>query len=264
MTVVQLLATNAAALIALFALFWLVTLKTRDVTPIDSVWALGMVALGWTSFVQSSGDPTRKALLMTICTIWGVRLGGYLLWRWRRNGPDRRYVTMFSKAKDAKGWGFNQASFRLVYAIQAPLLFIVCLPVQLGQINPAPPVGALGEVGAAIAVVGILLETIADLQLAAFRRDAANAGKVLSSGLWRYSRHPNYFGEACVWWGLYLIAAESMTGRWALFGPVLLTYTLLKWSGVPTIEGRMKRKKPDYEAYVRRTSGFVPWFPKSA
>lgn len=263
MSVVLLLAINAAVLIAVFMLFWLVTLKTRDVTPIDSVWALGMVVLGWTSFVQTSGDPTRKALLMALCTIWGVRLGGYLLWRWRDHGPDRRYQTMFAKAKEAKGWDFNQASIRLVYAIQAPLLFIVCLPVQLGQVDAAPAVGLLGKVGAVLAVVGILFECIGDWQLVAFRRNPANAGKVLSTGLWRYTRHPNYFGDACVWWGLYLIAAESMTGLWAIPGPILLTYTLMRWSGVPTVEGRMKRKKPDYEAYVRRTSGFVPWFPRA-
>lgn len=263
MSVALLLAINAAVLIAVFVLFWLVTLKTRDVTPIDSVWALGMVVLGWTSFVQTPGDPTRKALLMALCTVWGLRLGLYLLWRWRHHGPDRRYQTMFAKAKEAKGWDFNQASVRLVYAIQVPLLFIVCLPVQLGQVDAAPTVGMIGKVGAAIAVIGILFESIGDWQLVAFRRDPANAGKVLTTGLWRYTRHPNYFGDACVWWGLYLIAAESMTGLWALPGPILLTYTLMRWSGVPTVEGRMKRKKPDYEAYVRRTSGFVPWLPKS-
>lgn len=263
MSVALLLATNAAVLVGLFVLFWLFTLKTRDVTPVDSLWALGMVALGWSSFVQTSGDPTRKTVLMALCTIWGLRLGGYLLWRWRHHGPDRRYQTMFGKAKEARGWGFNQASFRLVYLTQVPLLYLVCMPVQLGQIDAAPSVGVLGWIGAALAIIGILFETIGDGQLVAFRRNPANAGKVLSTGLWRYTRHPNYFGDACVWWGLYLIAAESMTGLWALPGPILLTYTLIRWSGVPTIEGRMKRTKPDYEDYVRRTPGFVPWLPKS-
>ncbi len=264
MSALSLLVVNAVVLIGIFVLFWLVTLKTRDVTPIDSIWALAMVALGWASFVQTDGDPGRKLLLMALCTAWGVRLGGYLLWRWRQHGADRRYQTMFAKAQEHKGWGFNQASIRLVYAVQAPMLFIVCLPVQLGQLDATPPVGALGWVGAALAGIGIVFETIGDAQLVAFRRDPANVGKVLRTGLWRYTRHPNYFGDACVWWGLYLIAAESGTGLWAIAGPVLLTFTLVKWSGVPTVEGRMKRKKPDYEDYVRRTSGFVPWFPKRA
>ncbi len=264
MSVVSLLATNALVMAVLFFILWLVTLKTRDVTPIDSVWALGMVALGAVSWLQTDGDPTRKALLMALCSLWGVRLGGYLLWRWRSHGPDRRYVTMFSKAKDAKGWGFGEASARMVYLTQAPLLFIVCLPVQLGQLDATPAIGAVAAIGIVVALIGIAFETIGDWQLVRFRADPGNQGKVLTTGLWRYTRHPNYFGDACTWWGLYLIAAESMTGLWALPGPILLTWTLMKWSGVPTIEGRLKRKRPGYEDYVRRTSGFVPWWPKAA
>jgi steroid 5-alpha reductase family enzyme len=247
----------------LFGLLWLICLETRDVTPVDSVWALGMVLLGAASFVQTGGDRERKALLLGLCALWGLRLGMHLLWRWRRHGPDARYQKMFANAKVAKGWGFATASLLLVFAIQAPLLFIVCLPVQLGQVDAGPPVGALGVAGAIVAVVGIAFESIGDWQLARFRRDPAKAGKVLNTGLWRYTRHPNYFGDALTWWGLYLIAAESGTGLWALPGPVLLTWTLMKWSGVPTIEGRLKRKKSGYEEYVRRTSGFVPWWPRA-
>lgn len=262
MSALSLLASNALLLAVLFVVLWLITLRTRDVTPVDSVWALGMVALGAASYFQTSGDPGRKALLVGLCAVWGVRLGGYLLWRWRQHGPDRRYVTMFGKAKEAKGWDFGQASARMVYLTQAPLLFIVCLPVQLGQIDSAPPVGVIGILGAGVALIGIAFETIGDWQLVRFRADPANQGRVLTTGLWRYTRHPNYFGDACTWWGLYLIGAESFTGLWALPGPILLTWTLMKWSGVPTIEGRLKRKKPGYEDYVRRTSGFVPWPPK--
>lgn len=262
MSALVVLATNAAVLVALFVVMWLLCLKTRDVTPVDSLWALGMVVMAAATFVQTGGDPTRKALLLGLCALWGVRLGGYLLWRWRDHGPDRRYQTMFARAKEAKGWGFATASLLLVFAIQAPLLFIVCLPVQLGQIDAAPALGAIGWAGAALALVGIAFESIGDAQLVRFRRDPANAGQVMDRGLWRYTRHPNYFGDACTWWGLYLIAAETRIGLLALPGPVLLTWTLMKWSGAPTIEGRLKRKKPGYDAYIRRTSGFVPWWPK--
>jgi steroid 5-alpha reductase family enzyme len=263
MNALILLATNAALLIALFVLLWLICLKTRDVTPIDSVWALGMVFLGAASFLHTGGDPTRKALLLGLCAMWGVRLGFYLLWRWRTQGPDRRYGKMFAMVEEAKGWGFARASLLLVFATQAPLLFIVCLPVQLGQIDAGPPVGAMGLVGAGVAVAGILFESVGDWQLVQFRRDPANASKVLATGLWRFTRHPNYFGDALTWWGLYLIAAESWSGIWALPGPALLTWTLIRWSGVPTIEGRLKRKRAGYQDYVRRTSGFVPWWPKA-
>lgn len=263
MSVAAVLATNAAVLVLLFVLAWLACLKMRDVTPVDSLWALGMVAMAASTFVRTGGDATRKGLLLGLCALWGVRLGGYLLWRWRRQGPDRRYQTMFAKAQEHKGWGFACASLQMVFALQAPLLFIVCLPVQLGQIDAAPMVGSLGWIGAALTLFGIAFESIGDAQLVAFRRDPANAGQVMDKGLWRYTRHPNYFGDACTWWGLYLLAAETHSGLWALPGPVLLIWTLMKWSGAPTIEGRLKRKKPGYEAYMRRTSGFVPWFAKT-
>ncbi|MES2441543.1 MAG: DUF1295 domain-containing protein [Pseudomonadota bacterium] len=258
-----LLAVNAALLVVVFVLAWLACLRMRDVTPVDSLWALGMVVLALASFVQTGGDPARKALLLGLCALWGLRLGLYLLWRWRKQGPDRRYRTMFARAEAAKGWGFAKASLLLVFAIQAPLLFIVCLPVQLGQLDPGPPVGVLGIAGAALVAFGILFETIGDAQLTRFRADAANADKVMDRGLWRFTRHPNYFGDACTWWGLWLIAAETPSGLWSLPGPLLLSWTLVKWSGVPTVEGRMKRKKPGYEEYVRRTSGFIPWPPRA-
>ena len=262
MAVTTFVLTNAAILVAGFLILWAICLKTRDVTPIDSVWALGMVAMAVTSYAHTGGDPGRKYLLLGLCTIWGLRLGGYMLWRWRDHGPDRRYQVMLGRAQEAKGWGFAKATLLLVFATQAPLLFIVCLPVQLGQVDAAPPVGTLGWIGAAMALTGIVFESIGDWQLTRFRKNPANAGQVMDRGLWRYTRHPNYFGDALTWWGVYAVAAETTTGLWSLPGPVLLTWTLMKWSGAPTIEGRMKRKKPGYEDYVRRTSGFVPWWPR--
>jgi len=262
MSVSTVLGVNALVLVATFLIGWLVALKLRDVTFVDSLWAIGMVVMAWSTFMQTRGDPGRQLMLVALCTIWGLRLGGFLLIRWRRHGADRRYEKIFANAQATRGWGFAKASLVLVFATQAPLLFIVCLPVQLGQIDGGPAVGRLALVGALVALIGIVFETVGDAQLTRFRRNPANEGKVMERGLWRYTRHPNYFGDACTWWGLYLIAAESTTGLWALPGPVLLTWTLMKWSGVPTTEGRMKRKKPGYEAYVRRTSGFVPWLPK--
>ena len=261
MSIAQLLLQNALIVAVCFVVLWLVALRIRDVSFVDSWWALGMVVLAWSSFFGSGAPSARKLLLLVLCSAWGLRLGGYLLWRWRRNGPDRRYQTMLGKAESERGMSFARGALQLVFALQAPLQFIVALPVQLGQIGDGP-FSALSIVGAVLAVVGILFETIGDWQLVRFKNDAANRERVLDTGLWRFTRHPNYFGDCCVWWGLYLIAADSGIGPWSLPGPVLLTFLLTRWSGMPTIEGRLRRKKPGYEDYVRRTPAFVPWLPK--
>jgi steroid 5-alpha reductase family enzyme len=257
---IQLLAINAAVSAVAFVGLWLIGLKLKDVSFIDAWWGVGMALVAWAALLQSGTTP-HGLLLVGLCTVWALRLGGYLLWRWRKNGPDRRYVTMMALAQSERGWSFAKASFLLVFALQFLLQFIIALPVQLGHGSDAP-LGGLAYVGAAIAVIGILFESIGDAQLAAFKAKPDNAGKVMDQGLWRYTRHPNYFGDACVWWGLWLIAAQTPLGIWTLPAPILMTFLLTKWSGVPTVEGRMRRKRPDYEAYVQRTSGFVPWFPK--
>jgi steroid 5-alpha reductase family enzyme len=260
---VVVLTVNAGVILALFVLAWALCVAQRDVTPVDSLWALGMGVTAVSTFIQTGGGTPRRLLLTGICVAWALRLGGYLLWRWRDHGPDGRYVRMLDKAKAERGWGYGQAAFRLVFMLQMPMLWLVCLPVQLGQISAQPAqLGPLGLAGAALALFGVAFESLADGQLVAFKKNAANAGKVLDTGLWRYTRHPNYFGDACVWVGLWLVAAETSLGLFSFVGPAYLIFTLTRWSGVPTVEGRMRRRKPDYEDYMRRTSGFVPWPPK--
>ncbi len=263
MDIARLLLQNFAIAAVLFLGLWQVAVRIKDPSFIDSLWALGMVVIAWASFAFVGFHGAHAVLLTGLCTLWGLRLGLYLLWRWRKHGPDRRYVTMLGKAQTERGWGYAKATLLLVFALQLPLQFVVCLPIQLGQLSaPDRPLGLLALMGGALALIGILFETIGDAQLVRFKANPANAGKVLQSGLWRYTRHPNYFGDACTWWGLYLIAAETGLGAWSLPGPILLTFLLTRWSGVPTVEGRMRRKRPDYEAYVRRTSAFVPMAPK--
>ncbi len=265
MTLLLVMGANALVCVGLFTALWLFCLRIRDVTMVDSFWALGMVMLAGSSFLFTGAATPHKLALLGLCGLWGLRLGGYLLWRWRDHGPDRRYVRMMAKAEAQKGWGFAQATLRLVFATQAPLLFIVCLPVQLGQIGGSDrPLGPVAVAGVALALFGVAFESVGDLQLTLFRKQPANAGKVLSTGLWRFTRHPNYFGDACTWWGLFLIAAEAPFGLWALPGPILLTWTLMRWSGAPTLEYRLRKTRPDYLRYIETTSGFVPWFPKKA
>ena len=262
MIVARLLLENAAVVVLCFAVLWGIGVRIRDVSLVDSWWALGMVVLAWTSFFATGGSSPRKLLLLGLCTAWGLRLGLYLLWRWRKNGPDRRYVTMAGKAQSERGIGYARWALTAVFALQGPLQFVVALPVQLGTMGHGA-IGALGWMGAALAVIGVAFESLGDAQLVRFKADPANRERVLDSGLWRYTRHPNYFGDVCVWWGLWLIAAESGgVGAVSVVGPVLLTFLLTRWSGVPTTEGRMRRRKPGYEDYVRRTPAFVPWWPK--
>ena len=235
MECIQLLLQNLVISAVLFTLLWLTNLAIKDPSFIDSWWALGMVVTAWATFLFVGHTGIHAVLLTGLCTAWGLRLGFYLLWRWRKHGPDPRYVTMMGHAQKERGWGYAKASGLLVFALQMPLQFIVSLPVQLGQMGDPRPLGPVAGAGAILALVGILFESIGDFQLVAFKANPANAGKVLQSGLWRYTRHPNYFGDACVWWGLWLIAADAGLGLWSLPGPILITTLLTRWSGVPTV-----------------------------
>jgi steroid 5-alpha reductase family enzyme len=263
--ILRVLAINFSLCVAGFLILWLIATAIRDPTFVDSVWALGMGGLALSTYVQAWGYRPRQQLLAALCCAWALRLGLHLFLRWRAHGPDRRYVRMMEKAKAERGWGYGQASLRLVFLLQAPLMWTVSLPVQLGQMDCTPArIGWLGWTGAAVCAFGIVFEAIADFQVAAFRGDPANAGKVLDSGLWRYSQHPNYFGDIVSWIGLYLIAAETHTGLLALPGPLLLTFILTRWSGGVTYERRLTRTRPGYDDYQRRTSSLIPWPPKPA
>lgn len=264
MTIAALLFVNALITALCFLALWLVSLPLKDVSFIDSWWALGLVVTAWVSFMNAGAAAPHAPLLTALCTLWGLRLGLYLLWRWRSHGVDRRYAAILGKAQTRRGWSFAWAALVMVFALQAPLQWIVSLPVQLGQMTDATTLGALAYAGTALALAGIAFETIGDWQLTRFRADAANKGKVLDTGLWRYTRHPNYFGDACVWWGLWLIAADAGFAAWSLPGPVLMTYLLTSLSGMPTVESHLTRTKPGYADYVARTSAFIPLPPRRA
>jgi steroid 5-alpha reductase family enzyme len=263
-TIAHLLMTNFAVLMAAILLLWAACVRMRDVSVIDSFWAFGMVMMAGLSFVQTDGSAPRNALLFGLCALWGLRLAAHLFIRWRGYGEDKRYKAILGRAMDKKGWSFARASLQMVFLLQAPLLFFVCLPVQLGQVAAEPAaLGWQAALGAVVALTGIAFESVGDWQLTRFKADPASTGKVLDSGLWRYTRHPNYFGDACTWWGLWIIAAETGPGFWTILSPVFLTWLLRKWSGVPLLEHGLNKSRPGYGDYVRRTSAFVPWVPKS-
>jgi len=257
-----LLAVNLALAIALFTGLWAVAQLTRDPSFVDAFWAFGATMLAVSSFVLAPGWEPRKALIGGLVLAWGVRLGVHLFVRWRREGADRRYETLLASAREKRGWSFARTTALFVFAPQAVLVWVAALPAQLGQVSPEPGFTALAYAGAALAGFGIAFETLADLQLARFKGDARNKGRVMNSGLWAWSRHPNYFGEAVTWWGIWLIAAETTPGLLAVIGPAFVTFTLVKWSGAPMLERSLHRTRPDYAAYVEQVSPFIPWPPK--
>ena len=254
----QVLLSNFALIMTCMLLLWLISIPLKDVSFIDSFWPTGFVVLAASTFLMTGGGTDRRQLILLITAIWGARLASYLFFRWRREGPDGRYVALLDPAKG----NVHTNSLVKVFLLQGVMLWLVSLPVQLGQIQAEPPgLGVFAWVGIALAVIGILFESIGDHQMAAFKSDPANHGKVMDRGLWRYTRHPNYFGDSCTWWGIYLIAAETSLGLWSVIGPVLLTWTLVKWSGAALLERRLRQSRPGYEEYLQRTSSFIPWPP---
>ncbi|MGV8929709.1 MAG: DUF1295 domain-containing protein [Brevundimonas sp.] len=260
--IVALLGLNLALIVVVMLALWGLSLRLKDVSFIDAVWPMGMLLLALATLPRTDGDPIRKWLLIWLVAIWALRLGWHLFTRWRGQGADGRYVEIVAGLERTRGWSFGKTALLAVFLPQAVLAWLTSLPVQLGQVAADPAIGWIGWTGAVLAVIGIGFESIGDAQLASFKKDPANKGKVMDTGLWRWTRHPNYFGDACVWWGLYLIAAETGPGLWAIAGPLFLTFTLTRWSGIGITEKATAKTKPGYAEYVRRTSAFIPWPPK--
>jgi steroid 5-alpha reductase family enzyme len=262
----QLLALNFAILAVTVLLLWGVAIRLRDASFIDAFWAFGMVMMALASWLHAGPHTPRGNILLALVAVWGLRLSEHLFTRWRANGEDPRYKMIIGRAMEKNGWSWNTTALIMVFAMQAPLLFITCLPAQIGIFasRGSGDIGLLAFIGIAAAVTGIVFETIGDAQLKSFKADPANAGKVMDSGLWRYTRHPNYFGDFAAWWGIWLVTADAGLAAAAasIIGPLFLSFTLMKWSGGPMLERGMKKTRPEYADYVARTSAFFPWLPK--
>ena len=248
----------ALAIVALMLTTWIVSVMIKNASIVDIVWGLGFVVVAWTVRLTVEGDTTRQNLIVVLVTLWGLRLALYLAKRNIGHGEDFRYVLMRRK----HGARFPLVSLYTVFAFQGALMWVVSLPVQLGQADDGAPVGPLAVIGVFAWVVGFLFESVGDAQLARFKKDPANAGKVMDRGLWSLTRHPNYFGDAVQWWGIGIVAAEAGTAAIGLIGPVVMTFLLTRVSGVPMLEHSMAKRRPGYEDYVRRTSAFVPRPPR--
>jgi steroid 5-alpha reductase family enzyme len=237
---------------------WALSLARKDASVVDPLWGMGFVVAAASYTVLLDGDWRRQALALAMVCVWGLRLSGYLLWRNRGRGEDPRYTAMRAKRPSSFWW----YSYFQVFLLQALLLWLVAAPIAGAMAGrPALGLGPLDYAGVAVWLFGLGWEVAGDAQLARFKRDPNNKGKVMQTGAWRYTRHPNYFGEAVLWWGVWLVAAGAH-GYWSAYGPVLITLLLLRVSGVTLLEKNLKESKPGYAEYVARTSAFVPWPPK--
>lgn len=254
---------TALAVAVVMLVTWLISLPLRNASIVDPIWPMGFVVIGWVSFLaHSDGDGWRTALLLAAVTIWGLRLSLYLFTRNVGHGEDFRYKAM-RKKHGAKFW---LVSLGTVFTFQGVLMWIVSLPLQFG-------IGTTGRMsgwlifliaGVAVWMIGFLFESVGDAQLRKFKADPNSAGQVMDKGLWRYTRHPNYFGDACVWWGILLLSLGA--GGWAwlgIIGPVVMTVLLRRVSGVTLLEKSLVKRRPGYADYVRRTSPFFPRPPRA-
>ncbi len=250
----------ALAIAALMLTVWLISLAIKDASIVDIAWGFGFVVVAWVVRASVDGVPARQNLLVALVTIWGLRLAGYLAVRNLGHGEDPRYQAM----RRRHGSRFPLVSLLTVFGLQGVVMFIVSLPVTLGQAADGPEsLGPLAWLGVVVWVIGFAFETIGDAQMRRFQSDPANKGQVMDRGLWAWTRHPNYFGDATMWFGLGLITLETgWSGVIALIGPVVMTYFLLNISGKALLERSIGRRRPGYAEYVERTSGFFPLPPK--
>lgn len=237
---------------------WVISLMVKNASIVDIVWGLGFAITSWVLALTIDGDSTRQILLAVMVGVWGVRLGGYLAKRNIGHGEDWRYKAMRKK----KGPKFGLISLVTVFGLQGVLMWVVSLPVQFGNADDTPSVGPIAVMGIIIWMIGLTFEAVGDMQLARFKKNPENAGKVMDQGLWRLTRHPNYFGDALLWWGIGLVGAETGSGVIGLIGPLVMTVFLLRVSGVPMLERSLMKRREGYAEYVARTSGFIPRPPK--
>jgi steroid 5-alpha reductase family enzyme len=259
MTFIEIYGLAGVILLALVSFLWLASLLLRDSSIIDSFWGLGFIFCAWIYFALTpDGLAVRKWLVCILVTVWGLRLTLYITWRNWGKGEDYRYKSWRQSAANRWWW----QSYIKVFLLQGLLIWVISIPLLAAQTQiAAGRLTWLDYAGCCLWLIGFLFEAMGDAQLARFRSNPAHAGQLLTSGLWRYTRHPNYFGDATLWWGYFLIAAAT-GGYWTFYSPLLMTFLLLKVSGVALLEKTLVETRPGYRQYVQTTNAFIPWFPR--
>jgi steroid 5-alpha reductase family enzyme len=248
----------ALAVVVLLAITFAVSKIAGRHSVVDTTWGLLFVGAAVVSFVASAGhgDTLRRWLLLALPTLWGLRLAVHIARRSVGKPEDPRYKELLDKAKG----NADLYALRIVYGLQGLLALIISAPIVVGAFE-ARAVGFLAWIGVALWAVGVFFEGVGDAQMERFKADPANKGKLIDVGLWRYTRHPNYFGDACVWWGIFLVAADALPGVATVFAPIVMTLLLTVGSGARTLERSMS-KRDGWDEYAARTSMFVPLPPR--
>ena len=247
-----------AAISAIAAVTWLISVIRRDVSIVDSLWSLLFLLALLTYLAVTDTASPRSWLITALVVVWALRLSVYITVRNHGEPEDRRYQAI--RRNNEPHFWFK--SLFIVFLLQGFLAWVICLPALAAVSGQTAP-GPLDFIGLALWLAGMYFEVVGDWQLARFRRSAREPGAVLDTGLWRYTRHPNYFGEALLWWGFYLIAL-SAGAWWTVFAPLLMTFLLLRVSGVALLEKDIADRRPAYRDYIRRTNAFFPGRPHAA
>lgn len=259
MTFIQIYFHTFIIIMVMMTLLWVLSVILKNVSIVDLFWGFGFVVASGFYFLNTDGFLARKVILMSLVAVWGLRLSAYLSWRNYRRGEDFRYREFRMKYGEARYWWI---SFFQTFLLQGVLMWLISAPLLGAQYyGPDKPIGFFDYIGLLFWLTGFLFEAGGDLQLALFKSDPRNRGKVLDKGFWRYTRHPNYFGDTSVWWGYGFICIAS--GSYLpVLGSLLMTVLIIKVSGVTLLEKTLKEQKPGYKEYVEKTSTFIPWFPK--
>jgi len=245
-------------ILSLMTTLWLVSILLKNVSIVDMFWGMGFVLLNTFYFINTEATPAKMILLFLVA-IWGIRLSFYLALRNIGKPEDFRYQEFRKKYGENNYWWI---SFFQTFLLQGLLMWIISMPLLgVNLYSTAQTLNYIDYAGVLAWIIGFIFESGGDMQLARFKKNKANSGKVLKTGLWHYTRHPNYFGDSAVWWGFGLFCL-STGSYWLISGSVIMTLLILKVSGVVLLEKSLKDKKPEYIDYMHNTSPFIPWFPK--
>jgi steroid 5-alpha reductase family enzyme len=261
-TLAATLGTTAALTLALVLLLWLLSIPLRDISIIDMAFSGLVAALLLVAYAVTDAGGIIPGLIVALVLLWAMRMSVYLVHRNWGKGEDPRYTKLRKWAEP--GWPFHRLALKQVFLLQGVVIWVLTLPQQIAMATGSGAgFGAWAALGLILWCLGFFFETVGDYQLSRFKADPSKRGQVLDTGLWRYTRHPNYFGELCQWWGLFAIALEAPWAWCGVIGPLVYSWLVINVTGQATLDKKLAREKPHYADYMRKTSGLIPRPPRT-